>query len=288
MKKKNYKKIIIISLIILFFWWKTIIFADTDENWNMFQTNITSCNLDDSPNLIKQNAPPYSDYINAQMDQNYQKYLQDLSVNQSINPNDDPLSKAKIIYRETQNLIFNCAILYSKMRIWSKVRADIKESSDSNNSKMLKQQEEDLSNQISQNKCANLNDLQDIITFKIILLDNVTYQNCIYRYYLDYLGNYSKDNIQSVVKYNKWVNLTTETLPDLIKKSSSDVTNEINHSKIVYNQALISYSEFENTYPLHILLSFIYDDYVKIMNNLGKILAPLSQLFYKIPQAQKQ
>jgi hypothetical protein len=39
---------------------------------------------------------------------------------------------------------------------------------------------------------------------------------------------------------------------------------------------------------LHIMLLFIEDDYILLRTNLSKLLNPISQLAYKIPQAQKK
>ncbi|HBY75012.1 TPA: hypothetical protein DEG21_04005 [Patescibacteria group bacterium] len=71
-------------------------------------------------------------------------------------------------------------------------------------------------------------------------------------------------------------------------KNDSQIQNEITHSKDVYEQSLVAFNEFENTYPSHIILLFIYSEYIEIRNNLNKFLSPISQLMYKIPQAQKQ
>jgi hypothetical protein len=73
-----------------------------------------------------------------------------------------------------------------------------------------------------------------------------------------------------------------------IFKQSDAVAKEMRHSKQVYNQSFSSFSEFENTYWLHIMLMFIHDDYILLRKNLSDLLSPISQLAYKIPQAQKK
>ena len=130
----------------------------------------------------------------------------------------------------------------------------------------METQAKELTKQIKDNNCASFTKDDKNVTFKMILLDNVTYQNCIYSNYLNYLYDYTQDNvklgtydsmIQSSFSGSKMVP-NTDTIPNLMQNFSNKIDLEEIHSKTVYNQSLIAYSEFENTYGLHILLLLIY------------------------------
>ncbi|MDD2486860.1 MAG: hypothetical protein PHS92_00615 [Candidatus Gracilibacteria bacterium] len=283
------KKILIsLSLISFFLSFRGESFAD--ENWDYFLKGKESCILDNTLYLISQKEPPYLEYDNKDIDSKYNKYFQDLKINVDVSSGKNPFEKAKILYKETQNKIFNCAIMNSKLKIGQKIISLInsKSGSKTNTVNKIETQNKTLIDQIKENKCIDFNKENSTSTFKITLLENVIYQNCIYVNYLNYLNSYAGENIQQVLKNNSGTKLKTNTVNDVISKSGNDIAGEKIHSKTVYNQALIAYSEFENTYGIHTLLLFIYDDYISIRSGLDKTLAPLSQLFYKIPKAQKQ
>lgn len=202
-----------------------------------------------------------------------------------------PFEKSKIIYRETVNKIFNCAILKSKLKIGNSILKYIKKSDSSSNiSAKIKTQNEDLKNMISEYKCATSESSQDF-WYKKALVENVTYHYCNYRYYLDYLQSDSRNNINKFINYSSGASKTEYSVNEYktrLAKNDIQIQNEIAHSKDTYEQALVAFNEFENTYPSHIILLFIYSEYIEIRNNLNKFLSPISQLMYKIPQAQKQ
>lgn len=61
---------------------------------------------------------------------------------------------------------------------------------------------------------------------------------------------------------------------------------EIVAAKRTYPIALTAFVEMDRTYSAHILLEFIYDDYRTLRTNLRDFLNPISQLFYKVLNAQ--
>lgn len=208
-----------------------------------------------------------------------------------------PFEKSKVLYRETVNSVFNCAILKSKLKTWESIVKYIKKWDRSSNMvAKIQKQNDDIRSMIWEYKCTTAKLEWKEFSYKKTLVNNVTYHYCNYRYYLDYLKEFYRNNVWDKIKeVNKeaWTDTwtivsTTEKLKDDIVKDEFKISNEINHSKTVYEQSLIAFNEFENTYPSHVVLLFIYSEYIEIRNNLNKFLNPLSQLFYKIPQAQKQ
>ncbi|EKE26088.1 MAG: hypothetical protein ACD_4C00441G0006 [uncultured bacterium (gcode 4)] len=282
------KKISHISLIILV-WMSSfgILYADSQYNEFVRQSDSLCRFNEENQNLLKVDDPPYMSYLDPNLDSNFNEYLERLKVNASLNPEDTPFKKATIVYKETINQMFNCAMLNSKLKIWEKILNKLsKNDSESNILKSLKNQNTNIKQLVSDNWCRDFPETDTNTNFKVILLDNAFRQNCIYRHYLNYMDNYLKNNINVTFAKNSWKPLDSKTTSDLIKKSTTDIDSEIIHSNNTLKQALVWYSEFENTYWIHVLLLFIYDDFIKMRNNLNKFLNPLSQLYYKIPQAQ--
>lgn len=204
-----------------------------------------------------------------------------------------PLEWAKAVYVETQNAIYNCAILNTKIKVWINIINLVKNTKNwSNIENKIRSQNELFQKELEKRKCNKVWD--ETIPYNEILLKNMTYHYCNYRMYLGYLSKYSNDNIapnKSVTSKVKSVwqdKYDTNKAFDNLKIQKGAVANEIQHAKDIYNMSFNWFNELESTYWSHIMLQFIYDDYVALRDNLGKLLAPLSQLAYKIPHAQKQ
>lgn len=213
-----------------------------------------------------------------------------------------PFEQAKFIYTETQNAVLNCAVIRSKMKIWEVVISEItKSNKNSNLIAKIKSQNKSLQSELDKRKCWK-EWVTKTTSYKQILLDNMTFHYCNYRYYLNYLSNYPEYNIdtnrpvsskvmspsQARDKAAKRSQIEARGVTKMLKKQMDVIAKESAHAKQVYNQSIAAFTEMENTYGLHIMLLFIYDDYIKIRDNLWKILNPVSQLAYKIPQCQSQ
>ena len=66
----------------------------------------------------------------------------------------------------------------------------------------------------------------------------------------------------------------------------SQIDREIIRVRQIYKTALVAYGEFERTYGLHLILTFIYEDYRTLRDNLKSLLNPIGQVIYKIQNAQ--
>jgi hypothetical protein len=78
----------------------------------------------------------------------------------------------------------------------------------------------------------------------------------------------------------------TEFVALEINQVSSKITTEINHTKEIFPQAMVAFSEFEKTYASHVLLEFILQDYIDLRVSLKKLLNPIGQVIYKASNAQ--
>lgn len=202
-----------------------------------------------------------------------------------------PLDQAKKVYLETQNTIYNCLVLKTKIRIWENVIKQIKNVNRGNVPTKIENQIEIFKKELSNRQCNQPSNKE--LTEKQILLQNVTYHYCNYRLYLNYLNNFSQYNVsaKSVSSQLKtpWEDkIDTNKLHANIIKQWDIIGKEAAHAKEVYNISFYAFKELENTYWTHIMLLLIYDDYAQIRSNLEKVLAPISQLAYKIPQAQRK
>ncbi len=277
-------------------------FKDYEENIKLFCNNKDikkSPWYSEKDILIKVKNPPYTFFENPKINSIYTEHLQKLWVNWIWNnlslTINWPFEKAKIVYTETQNTIFNCAILKAKLNIWKAIIKYIwTKNQKSNIIKKIKDQNVILSQQLTHN-CSALETDQEP-KFKTILLNNVTQQYCIYKYYLNYLDVFMKNNITATLKKDESESekyafssfaFPTDISTSLIKEHNS-LIKEGDRAKNVYKQAIIAFEEFESTYWSHLLLSSIHDEYITVRNNFKKLLNPISQLGFKIPQAQKQ
>ncbi|MCK9272791.1 hypothetical protein M0P65_04570 [Candidatus Gracilibacteria bacterium] len=299
------KKIIITTFL---FFYTTSTFAtgvvscnnalDGSKEFQTYCENIVTCEnidpLNKGESLLKVESIPFTEAsADNDSDSIYNVFLNKIGAGGTVDISlaSGPFEKSKIVYRETVNKVFNCAILKSKLKIGNTILKYIKKGDSSSNiSTKIKTQNEDLKNMISEYKCATSENSKDF-GYKKALVDNVTFHYCNYRYYLDYLQLDSRNNISGFMKYSSGASKTDYPVNEFkirLAKNDLQIANEITHSKDVYEQALVAFNEFENTYPSHIVLLFIYSEYVEIRNNLNKFLSPISQLMYKIPQAQKQ
>lgn len=128
------------------------------------------------------------------------------------------------------------------------------------------------------------------------LLDSATYQYCVYRYYLDYLNrnvNYNINQVQSVTNAYKVTNnapsiemRNTSQFASTLDKLNRDIKQEVELAKKTFPIALTAFTDMERTFGVHIILTLVYDDYIELRKNLRDFLNPLSQLFYKVLNAQ--
>lgn len=201
------------------------------------------------------------------------------------------LEQSKFIYTETQNAIFNCAIIQTKIKVWKSIMEYLKNKNLSSNiSKKIDSLNKSLQKELEKKNC-NWAPNWSQANLKNALLYNTTYHYCNYRAYLDYLTNFPIYNItwpkiSSKTKTPKQDKIDSAELSKNVVKQWNLVQKEIMNTKHIFEQSLYAFNEFENSYWIHIMLMFIFDDYVQIRDNLTKLLNPISQLVYKIPQCQ--
>jgi hypothetical protein len=202
------------------------------------------------------------------------------------------LQEAKVDYRENMNNIYSCSMLKSQKkwlelvkslipieRSWElkdKIQKDI-------NTKIKKV---DLT--FKELKCRNIwkNDIYN----KLTVLNQTTYELCKYTNYLEYLRDYNS-NINNALwinpndknNSNKTYSITSVT--SKLKDIQDEINSELNHSFKIYPIAYNVYSEYENNYPIHILLELLREDFVTFRDKLYRTINPINQVVYKISNA---
>lgn len=201
------------------------------------------------------------------------------------------LEKASYVYKETMGTIYACAVMNAKIRIIDTLITKIP-TSQSNIKEKLRNQLAYTRKALVPKGCREISNTSEL-SVKKILLDNITYQYCNYRQYLYYLDNASKKSLNAYYKTNQGINVSdssllqnTDSASREIAQSANKITMEIAHTKEVFPQGMIAFTEFEKTYASHILLEFILQDYVDLRSSLKKLLNPIGQVIYKASNAQ--
>lgn len=132
---------------------------------------------------------------------------------------------------------------------------------------------------------------------KFNILNQATYELCKHHSYLEFLKEYNSDiNNVLFIKTPEWEPKTTEDEKNSKEYSVKDVANiitnvqsnielEIDHSYKMFPLAFHAYSEYENNYPIHVLLQLIREDYMVLRQKLYAALNPINQVVYKIANA---
>ena len=126
------------------------------------------------------------------------------------------------------------------------------------------------------------------------LASSATSEYCSYTYYLDYLGaNMSKNitktqEIESKIGENNTAKptKTTEDAVRVLASRQNAIERDITRARETLPKALVAYREMERTYIVHLMLVMLFDDYIRLRDNLSNYMSAVSQLFEKAYNAQ--
>jgi len=194
------------------------------------------------------------------------------------------------MYKETMSALYACAVMNVRVRTINTIlkipttRSNLKE--------VLTKERDSTAKSLSEKGCLQVTDTSEL-SLRKTHLDNTTYQYCNYRYYLNYLDNVSKDSIEtyfgdSTIAKDNFAKQDTNTaaVTQQIARGVNKIKNEIIHTKEVFPQAMVAFSEFEKTYASHIILQFILQDYIDLRTTLKSVMNPIGQVIYKASNAQ--
>ena len=201
--------------------------------------------------------------------------------------NDYWIEEVKDEYRKNMNDIYSCWILKSqKKSLQLPLDKLIKmEKSWELWDKASKTIQERLSKIGLSSKALKCKDIWDKIYNKQFVLQQSTYELCKYVTYLEYLKEYNSTLKNSIKSDDKRKSFWISELLNKNENIQDDINNEIEHSFKVYPIVFNSYSEYENNFPIHILLELIRDDFATFRDKLYKTISPINQLVYKISNA---
>jgi hypothetical protein len=212
-----------------------------------------------------------------------------------------PLHDVQETYKTNMNSIYKCVLIDIQVR-WLEYLEKIISSTDKTwsikkeLSQKISSEKSKLKSKKSQLQCGWLSDDKSTSTLiKKEVLDQVTFEFCKYNFYLLYLkeGYYSDTKNILWLKEEDLNNTTTSEPIEItnITIQANNINNEIDNEVIkiqkVFPLAYYAYSEYEDSYLLHLLLTLIKQDYVIAREQLSKVLWPINQVAYKIKDAMK-
>lgn len=226
----------------------------------------------------------------------YKDIEEDIKVFLRVEVEQKEFKKSINIYKENMNWLYRCSLLRTqynslnklqkKLKQNAKVKADITDKID----EYLRKIEIKMTS--SEYKCKNIDKNEPYQ--KLQVLREATHQTCKFRFYMNYLSEYYEKTANLVKKEVEKTEKSKEneyTINEIEKNLSliqKAILEEINASYKVFPLAFAWYQEYENNFPIHILLLIIKQDYIVLRDMLHATLNPLNQVWYKIINAMSK
>ena len=201
----------------------------------------------------------------------------------------------RIQYRSNMNSIFSCAIIASRQDKLERLQIAIKDNSNATDIKRKVESEqkkyEALMTSMNCNQAKTPSGTDKVVDR---LASSAMGEYCKYTYYLDYLeaniaNNYSESlRIDAAIGSGSGNTTPTNTDTGLQKILSRNTTivSERSRAQDTVPKAVLAFQEMDRTYIVHLLLVIIYDDYLKLRDNLNIYMSAVSQTFEKAYNAQ--
>lgn len=204
------------------------------------------------------------------------------------------LEAAQNVYHARLNTLFDCAVIESRMGIILGLQESKALKWQSEILNMLKK--EFIKLDVLQKQClpsdkekAKANPTVFSREINTRMVNTAGLQYCHYRKYLSYLDSHLNTETTKTLETEHEIWQTeVKTLPptsdiftsELIKRQSQ-LRNEIYRANRSLPRAIVAFNEMQRTYAAHLLLTIVYDDYVRLRDNLNRYMTPVSQLFEK-------
>jgi hypothetical protein len=203
------------------------------------------------------------------------------------------LEVARIGYRSNMNALFACAVISSRIEILTDLQELISKKINPKNSEILKDLEKKgkkLWETASVLKCNPVKKTEMMIG----LVNTATHQYCHYRHYLNYLDSNITANLRDTQEIERriWLGSGTQIATNtnewanISPRYPKDLAGEIVRADTTLPKAIKSLQEMDQTYGAHILLTLIYDDYIRLRKTLSAYMNQSSQLYQKAYNAQ--
>ncbi len=200
------------------------------------------------------------------------------------------LEIAQVAYHARMNTTFDCAVIESRKNIIELLKKTTLWQSEI--LEKIKKEEialDQKSKQCIPKDSSNKNQQSSIETTRNRLINTTILQYCHYRKYLTYIESNMTENITAfnTIDWQIWESTNkqriqdSESLQRILLRQKETIRNEIYRADRAIPRAIAAFKEMERTYAAHLLLVIIYDDYVKLRDNLARYMSSTSQLFEK-------
>lgn len=207
------------------------------------------------------------------------------------------LEIARIEYRNTMDDLFACAVIDSRIQILKDLQTKINAKFPTPNDEIkikLENESKRLTAFRSSMTDSCTSPKESTIPIETQIKNTATRQFCHFEHYLVYLkDNMEKDNsrfMQIESGIGSWGGTkqakTTEEFVQELAKRQNQIQSEIARAKNTLPRAVRAFQEMKRTYPLHIMLTILFDDYLRFRENLNRYFNANSQLFEKMDNAQ--
>jgi hypothetical protein len=204
------------------------------------------------------------------------------------------LEAAQSVYHARMNGLFDCAVISSRIGLimWLQKSKALKWSSE-----IIKKLDWEigalniLSEQCLPAETENATTNPTVYTREISLrlAHTAGLQYCHYRKYLSYLDSNLNADITKTLETEKRIGQDgTGPLPDTTDRWASElIKRQLQLEQEIYRadrslpRSIMAFNEMQRTYAAHLLLVIVYDDYVRLRDNLARYMSPTSQLFEK-------
>lgn len=207
-------------------------------------------------------------------------------------------------YRENMANIYKCAVVQSQRNSLNQMKEFLKWESSWQLSDALEWQIDQRITRLELSSSSIWCSLTDDKTQqnKLNVLRETTQQLCIYTSYLEYVKWYYErtssafnrsnpsdaqlaDGSYDTSTFNQLTRVTPSAISRDITASKNQIAQEISHTYKIFPIAYQAYSEYENNYPIHVLLEVIQWDFLILRQLLYQNLMPIAQLGLKVINA---
>ncbi|MBC7503631.1 hypothetical protein H7169_01555 [Candidatus Gracilibacteria bacterium] len=208
------------------------------------------------------------------------------------------LEVARIGYRSQMNALFACSVISSRIDTIDTLQKLIDKKISSKESEIrqkLKKEADRLKKNLTTLKCnpPKSSDERKKGEMIVSLTNTATHKYCYYRHYLGYLDSNIVDvtrtqNIEKGIGTGNGTTVSTVTSSwnSASLRYQSALSQEMIRADTTLPKAIRSLIEMDQTYGAHILLTIIYDDYIRLRKSLSSYMNISSQLYQKANNAQ--
>jgi len=179
-------------------------------------------------------------------------------------------------YKDDMNNIYNCWITLTQInsidlilkKIWT--NNEIKKVL----GEKLQAQKSKLQILYKNNKCINTDN--NTLNYRLNILKQTTYETCRYNFYMEYLKSYydSIDLVDLNYDKNKSKWISAEWYNTFVNQYKTKINYEVSRAYYLFPLSYHAYTEYENYYPIHILLLLIKEDFISFREKFHKVISP--------------